>query len=118
VLAGLGVAMVSLFTTQQASSNLDVEGARAYQAARAGIEWGLFQRLQRQACTPSTTLKMTAATLRNYTVVVTCTLGTGVDNPPAYITSSACNMVDPNGTCGDPAVNHPEYVRRRMEVQA
>ena len=34
VLAGLGVAAVTLFNAQQASSSLDQEGAKAYQAAR------------------------------------------------------------------------------------
>lgn len=46
VLAGLAVAMVSISTVHQSSSALDVLGARAYQAARAGIQWGLFQRLR------------------------------------------------------------------------
>src|SRR5437899_3676273 len=46
VLAGLGGAMVALSAAQQSSSALDVEGARAYQAARAGIEWGLYQNLR------------------------------------------------------------------------
>ena len=41
VLAGLGVAAVSLFTSQQAGSNLGIEGAKAYQGGRAGIAWGL-----------------------------------------------------------------------------
>ncbi|MEW6371677.1 MAG: agglutinin biogenesis protein MshP [Pseudomonadota bacterium] len=44
VLAGLAVALVTLFGTQRQSAALDEQGARAYQAARAGIEWGLFQR--------------------------------------------------------------------------
>ncbi len=54
VLAGLGVASVTLFTSQQASSNLDLEGAKAYQAARAGIEWGLYEQLRQQRCADST----------------------------------------------------------------
>ena len=50
VLAGLGVAMVGLFNAQQTSSNLDLQGARAYQAARAGLEWGLFQQMRNNSC--------------------------------------------------------------------
>lgn len=42
VLAFLGVAMVSFSTTQQQSQALDVMGSRAYQAARAGIEWAAY----------------------------------------------------------------------------
>lgn len=39
VLSFLGIAMVSLSTSQHQSSAMDVMGSRAYQAARAGIEW-------------------------------------------------------------------------------
>lgn len=43
VLAALGTFIVNVSTSQQIGSALDVQGVRAYQAARAGIEWGLFQ---------------------------------------------------------------------------
>ena len=49
VLAGLAVAMVGISGAQHSASALDVQGARAYQAARAGIEWGLFQSLRNPA---------------------------------------------------------------------
>lgn len=39
VLSFLGIAMVSFSTSQHQSSAMDVMGSRAYQAARAGIEW-------------------------------------------------------------------------------
>lgn len=42
VLGSLGTMMVTFFVAQQQSSSLDVMGSRAYQAARAGIEWGAF----------------------------------------------------------------------------
>jgi len=120
VLAGLGVAMVSLYTAQEASSSLDIEGARAYQAARAGIEFGLFRLRQASAdnC-PATPviLKLNAPTLSRYTVVVTCTRKDGAPNAPANITSVACNIVDGNQVC-TVAPNDPQYVRRRMEVEA
>jgi MSHA biogenesis protein MshP len=43
VLAALGAFIVNISTSQQIGSALDVQGVRAYQAARAGIEWGLYQ---------------------------------------------------------------------------
>jgi len=39
-LAGL---MASLVSTANVTSAQDIQGARAYQAAQAGVEWGLFQ---------------------------------------------------------------------------
>lgn len=42
ILAGLAAFLVNISMTQSATSTQDVQGARAYQAARAGIEWGLY----------------------------------------------------------------------------
>ena len=43
VIAALGLFAVTISTTQQQSSAMDVLGARAYQAAKAGIEWSIYQ---------------------------------------------------------------------------
>ena len=49
VITLLGAYVVTLSTSQQTTEALDVEGARAYQAARAGVEWGAWQILQAPA---------------------------------------------------------------------
>jgi MSHA biogenesis protein MshP len=41
ILAGLAGFIVSISTTQSITFAQDVQGARAYQAARAGVEWGI-----------------------------------------------------------------------------
>jgi MSHA biogenesis protein MshP len=41
VLAALGGFMLTFFNTQQLTSAQDIQGTRAYWAARAGLEWGL-----------------------------------------------------------------------------
>jgi MSHA biogenesis protein MshP len=46
MLAVLAAAIVSISTTQQITSAQDVMSARAWQAARAGNEWGLYQALK------------------------------------------------------------------------
>lgn len=43
VLAGLGGFIVSTSTSQHLSLALDVDNSRAQQAARAGVEWGIYQ---------------------------------------------------------------------------
>lgn len=43
ILAALAAFLVNISTTQSVTSAQDVQGVRAYQAARAGIEWGLYQ---------------------------------------------------------------------------
>jgi MSHA biogenesis protein MshP len=41
--AAIAAFMVSMMSTANITSAQDVQGARAYQAAQAGAEWGLFQ---------------------------------------------------------------------------
>jgi MSHA biogenesis protein MshP len=125
VLAGLGVAAVRIFTAQQSSSTLDVEGARAYQAARAGIEWGLYQRLRNNACVSQSFALPADSTLRRFTVSVTCTQvdgpadadGSNASTTRWRIVAVACN--EPvGGVCGaDATGGGPDFVRRRLEVQ-
>lgn len=73
VLSGLAGAIMNLYISQQVSSGRDIQGARAYQAARAGVEWGLYQQLRNQSCTAATTISLTAPTLQAFTVTVRCT---------------------------------------------
>lgn len=121
VLSGLAVALVSLFTSQQVSSSLDEQGARAYQAARAGAEWALFQQSVAKKCPASpTTFALAGNTsLASFTVTVTCAqkdVGSGAQSPPVYIiTAIACNKPGPGG-CPNPS-NDPSYVQRRVEVE-
>jgi MSHA biogenesis protein MshP len=116
VLAGLGVAIVGIYTSQQSSANIDLLGARAYQAARAGLEWGIFRQTRNATCDAECTFRMPAGTsLSDFSVVVTCKRqGTG-ELVRHMITSTACNIADANGRC--PAVSNPESVRRTLEAE-
>jgi MSHA biogenesis protein MshP len=116
VLAGLGVAMVTIFTSQQQSSTLDVQGARAYQAARAGIEWGLFQRTRNNNCFASSTFALpSTSALSGFSVTVTCKpVGSGAV-ARWIINSKACNQLGASGAC-EPN-NSPDYVQRQLEVE-
>ncbi|MBI4937718.1 MAG: hypothetical protein HY846_05805 [Nitrosomonadales bacterium] len=119
VLAGLGAAMMTFFTAQQQSSALDVLGARAYQAARAGIEWGAYQAVQSAsgvfatACQPgpaSQVLPALAGTLADFSVSVSCSATSAVEAAATLwvysITSTATR-----GTAGS-----ADYVERQMTV--
>lgn len=46
VLAVLGVSLVVIATTQHFGAALDLQGVRAYHAARSGLDWALFQVLR------------------------------------------------------------------------
>jgi MSHA biogenesis protein MshP len=78
--AALAAFMVSLTSTANITSAQDVQGVRAYQAAQAGVEWGLFQldpNDNAKIDPPPITLNCPASTplpnIPGFSVVVTCT---------------------------------------------
>jgi MSHA biogenesis protein MshP len=118
VLAGLGVAMVSIFNSQQQGAALDLQGARAYQAARAGVEWGLFQQTRNDSCAASTSFALPASsTLAGFTVTVSCR-ASGTDPLTRHVIEAvACNQPGAGGACPNAGTNNPDYVQRRVEVE-
>lgn len=120
VLALLSAAIVSVVGTQQASSALDVQGVRAYHAARAGIEWGLYRQLQptvSPTCFATSSFALPAgSSLSGFTVTVSCTLTTGPGSlQRRQLTSIACNQPLASA-CPNPTSN-PDYVQRTMQVE-
>ena len=119
-LAALGAAIAVVSTTQQVGSALDIQGSRMYQAARAGIEWGVYK--QRRPPTTScwaasTSFSFaTAPTLAGITVTVTCNkISDGNGGPDVYeIQSIACSQPS-SGNCPNlsPGAN---YIERRVKV--
>lgn len=73
ILAALGGYMVTLSRTTNMSGALDIQGSRAYQAARAGIEWAAWRVVQSpaQGCN-ATPMPPLAGTLAGFTVNVSC----------------------------------------------
>lgn len=133
VLSGLAVAVVSLTTSQQSAATQDEQSARAYQAARAGIEWALFVNLQTGGgpennplnCPATYTLAMPAPTLAAFTVTVSCgprEAGYGTGAPATDVTARsigiravACNE-PAGGAC--PNLNPgPDYVQRMIDAR-
>lgn len=92
VLALLGGLMVSMSNTQQIGAVRDTLGARAYYAARAGIEWGAYQALQNGSCSASAPLP-NAVSATGFSVQVSCTATTanegGADFSIYQITATA-----------------------------
>jgi MSHA biogenesis protein MshP len=76
VLAALGAFMVTFSNTQQLTSAQDVQGSRAYWAARGGLEWGIASAQAAAACPASPTV----LTLEGFSVEVRCNLETYAEN--------------------------------------
>lgn len=130
VLAALGGFMVVFTGLQQTTIQADVQGVRAYYAARAGIDWALYRALDPDntivtppsgvnfAPCPTGTINTMTGTLAPYTVVVGCSETPTTEanrNIRIYrITATACNQA----TCPvAPAATPPAgYVERVVEV--
>lgn len=88
--AGLAALMANLISTSHTTSAQDVLGSRAYQAARAGVEWGLYQVLAPDATPPSAVAPLpvcfgdTQLTLLDAGVTVACTVFPAVTATPDY----------------------------------
>jgi MSHA biogenesis protein MshP len=127
VLASLAAAIVRLGQSTQTGSAQDILGARAWAAARAGTEWGLYQALKGSWTTcsgTSQTLDLTADTGMRVTVRCTSTVynegetTTGaVQTLRLYtVDAAACNSTS---ACPDNTrAVQPGYIERRRQVQA
>lgn len=129
-LAGLGVAIVSVVTSQQASATQDQQGARAYQAARAGMEWALWRALRSGAgAGPSASLgcpraagsgytfALPAPSLSAFSVTITCGANAGLAGGVEHfwIRATACN--EPGASGCPNASKGPDYAQRVVEAQ-
>ncbi|MBI5108707.1 MAG: agglutinin biogenesis protein MshP [Rhodocyclales bacterium] len=138
VLATLGAFILNVFSSQQIGSAIDLDGVRAYQAARAGIEWGIYQvqatpaynfsygtpavavgsaSPDLRACPATASFTPAAPTLSTFTVTVTCTQIAGTSGSPNVysLVSVACNGPDA-GNCPNTVTPGAYYVERRLEV--
>lgn len=133
ILGGLSAAMIRFGVATSISSAQDVASARALQAAKAGIEWGLYQSLQSDgiwrtasACNTGTqTLNLSAET--GFWVTVRCTatsdyfegetaIGTAAQVRGLKITATACNS--PAGCPDNAAAVGQGYIERVREAIA
>ncbi len=132
VLALLGALIASVTGMQQQSGQLDLQGVRAYQAARAGMEWSASQvldpnnALNPASCSPIVmpscpvspqNLPALAGSLAGFTVTVTCaqTADTTEGNRNVrvfQVVATACN--DPSG-CPS-ASPSSSYVERQLQA--
>jgi MSHA biogenesis protein MshP len=116
IFAALSGYIVTLSSSQNLGSALDLQGTQAYFAAEAGLEWAKCQTQQTCNPTPPTPCApATNLTINGYTVAVACTVtsaGTATEAGLGSIyllTAVACNSPScPNASPG------PLYVERKL----
>jgi MSHA biogenesis protein MshP len=115
-LAALGGFIATVSSAQHIGSALDLNGARAYQAARAGTEWGAVGAVNSSACAASTNIGQVSGidvTVTCVTVVTGNAVEAGLGS--IYrITAIACNQ-PVAGACPGVA-SGANYVERRLEA--
>lgn len=82
LLAALGGFMLTFSNTQQLTAAQDVQGSRAYWAARAGLAWAVAKIV----ATPSACPSGPPAVVDGFTITVTCT-------PASYVDGAATVLI-------------------------
>jgi MSHA biogenesis protein MshP len=126
VLAALGAALAGISMRQHMGSAADLDGARALQGARAGLEWAAFEVLRNPpppAAAPAcfATTSFSVAGLNGITITVSCTRtpGTGTVSDGAtelaffQLVATACNIPS-GGVCPATGTPQPAYVERQL----
>lgn len=114
VIAALGLFSVTISTTQQQSSTMNALGSRAYQAAKAGMEWSIYRITKDgETCATLTQPIMPAGTqLSVFTVAVNCTsTGPYTDGTAGF---SVYELTSIATTAG--AVGSLGYLERQVRV--
>jgi MSHA biogenesis protein MshP len=112
-LAGLALFILQFSTMQQATSNQDLQGSRAYQAARAGIEFGLYQVLvpvAPPACGSSTSPAL-GGSLSGFTPTVGFACSSVFTEGTTTVTVYTITSTVSSGTLGT-----PQYVERQLQA--
>lgn len=121
VLTVLGAAIMRLSTTQSISSAQDVQGSRAYHAARAGIEWAVYQVMSPDInpTVLSDCPSATNMTIDGFTVTVQCARSPAFPNnfqEAGTIRSIAVYQLTSTANSGG-AVGSVGYVERQIQVR-
>jgi len=127
LLAALSAAVVRMATAQQMGGAQELGAAKASQAARAGIEWGLYQAFKGSWTTcagSSQTLDLSSDLGMRVTVICNSSLyneGESAPGTPQAVRVFTIDAVACNSTtsCPDASrVTGPTYVERRMQIHA
>ncbi len=111
IIALVIAAMMRMAGNQHGTNSLAIQQARAYQAARSGLDWGISNALA-GSCLPSKTLVMTGSNLSEFEgVIVNCVLQTYSENGNS-VRIYTLTATAQNGVPGQ----RPDYAYRRLSA--
>jgi MSHA biogenesis protein MshP len=133
VLAGMAAYVVAISSAHQAGGAMDIQGSRALQAARSGMDWGIARVITAPTSFGSGNCQAGAVTINlssqggtdfpahgGFTVSVNCVATAYTDGASLYsytLTATACNEPGAGGVCPNTASPDADYVERRVSTQ-
>ena len=120
IMGGLISFLISIGGTQHKTITYAVQGARAYQAAKTGIEWSLYQVFRNGAgsscpLAPGTALlgipDVSGTGMNGFNVTVSCNRTTHSEGAAAPYNVYVINALAEYGT-----LNAPDYVSRAIQI--
>ncbi len=110
VVAALVVYVANIRVVQQTTLLYGVQGARAMQAARSGIEWGIYESIVGGSCAASTGFTLPDAELDDFNVEVQCASSVHTEGatPVTIYRLTAIASTGAYGTL--------DYVQRRIQA--
>lgn len=109
LMAALAALMVTISTSANTTSAQDIQGIRAYQAARAGLEWGIYTAAP--ASCGTATMPTLAGDLAPFTVTVACTSSSLTEGE----VTSTLYAITSTATLGT-SVGSANYVERQLRA--
>lgn len=104
LLAALAAFMLTFSTVSNVTQAQDIQGSRAYWAANSGLQWGVYQVLQTNACATTT------LTLSGFTVAVACTQNTYPEG------GASVNIYRITATANQGTLGSAGYVERQLQA--
>lgn len=108
IVALLGQFLVSITGVQRQTGLLALQSARAYQAANAGIEWGIDRVVNAASCAASTNL---SPNINNFAVNVNCSQVGSYTEADNTVLIYRISSTSEYGSYGD-----PDYASRRLQT--
>ncbi len=108
VVAALVVYMTNIRVVQQTTLLYGVQGARAIQAARSGIEWGIYQSIVNTSCAGSTSF--TDPAFAGFNIEVQCGQTTHTEGT-TFIDTYQLTSIASSGTFGS-----LDFVQRQIQA--
>ena len=110
VVSLLSVYLINFRNVQQSTVVFGQQGARAMQAAHAGIEWGIYESVVNGNCALNTLFTTSGTALSAYNIIVDCSLSAHTEGA-VLITTYRLTSTAQTGTYGT-----LDYVYRSMQA--